>query len=265
MRPKTNQPLLLISTVVMLLASNTVFADSWTITQGTTATGNNTSITQTAASTNSTQAINSVNLNGTTGIVSATSSQVFNAGDNDLTLQQDLSTSSSKQAANRVYANTIEKLTQSITITPITSKTVNLKQLAGVGNGNTQAINTSETSTETAAEIKELSQTLSGDSIDIKQSQLGGVQNVQATNLIKSGKTSTTTDKVTQTANIRRAEILQSGTTQSIQAGNGLITLDGGAGGGIKQTFTTSNTIDLFKQTSANGSVQALNYLGKSL
>ncbi len=255
---------LLTASLFLALASSNALADSWTVTQGTTATGGTTELKQTSSSSASTQAINSINLNSTNGTVSGTSSQSFNAGDNDLTLQQDLSTASSNQATNRTFANAIDKLTQNIIITPSTSKAVSLKQLASIGNGNTQSINEASISTNNDSVITELSQALSATGIDIKQTQLGGTQNTQAINLIKAGKTSATANNITQTVNIRRAELLQFNSTQNTQVGNGLITLNG-LGGGIKQTFTTTSTIDLFKQMGTTSSVQALNYVGKSL
>jgi hypothetical protein len=258
-------PLHLITALSLALGSSYAFADSWTVTQNTTASNGVGVVLQTGTSGGAVQAVNSVNLNSTDGTVNDTSTQTFNNGDNPPTLRQNSGTTASSQAFNRVYAHTINGVVQNVVLGGL--NTLKLDQTSAIGSNNTQAVNETSTPTINTAKINKLTQKVDDSSnIMLLLAQSGGTGNIQAANLIQSGNLSTTADAVTQLINVNTANILQANTTKSIQAGNALIMLADATGGALKQTFTANSTgVTRFEQATATNSIQALNYAGVAI
>jgi hypothetical protein len=177
--------------IIAIVVSNNAKADSWTVTQTTTITMNQLSLSQNATNT-STQAVNHINLNMTNGEIQGT--QTFNGGGKNATFIQN-NTQNSKQAINRISANHVSSATQ--TVSGIA--TLNF-ELSG-STGNIQAGNLIETNSFTANAI---SQSLSVDTINFKVD--GGeaqdlTDNIQAANVIitSSGSNNDVTQTTTAT------------------------------------------------------------------
>jgi len=261
-----------IKTLLLLLPlmafCNATYADSWTITQSTSATSSSTTILQEGSSAGAVQAVNSINLNGLNSTVNDGSSQQFNGGENNLTLRQHNGTTSSIQAINRVYAHTINGLTQGARLVG-GPQNLTFDQASNIGNSNTQSLN--DATTSVTGTINKLAQSvLDTATVTMQMTQSAGTQNVQAGNLIKTGELSSTSGDVSQTVRIGIVKQVQSNTSQSIQSGNALVTLGGSTatGGTLTQSFEGSSFGFLgftFTQTSVSNSVQARNYAGEAL
>jgi hypothetical protein len=251
------------SAIALSLGTANVLADSWTITQEFTLSNTATqSIIQNGGTTNSVQAINNINLDGSGRTVNDSSSQTLTI-DTDITLDQDAAGNNNIQAINNALVNTVNGLTQ--TLQPDTAaQTVKLEQgFSGTtGTGNDQAVNRVKGTT-----ITKLNQSITG-TITLDLDQANGVENnVQAGNLIDASTTGTTVNSagtanlVIQDINIDTLDMLQDGSDYSIQAGNALITASVATGGTIKQTIT-DDTLAMTQQGGADGSIQSGNYVG---
>ncbi|QTR50529.1 hypothetical protein [Candidatus Thiothrix anitrata] len=259
-----NVPLLV--AVIAVMASPCAIAESWDVTQTTTVTDTATGITQNGVSANSIQAVNAINLNGTTGEI-GTASQTFETpADHNITLIQQSSTTASDQAINRAYAHTITDLTQEVTLSG--TPTIHLKQQATAQGNNTQAINQALITNDATAVISKLEQNVSFDATTFKMDQTSPAEeNIQAGNLIQAGTVSATAGDITQNITVDMARVVQENTSKSIQAPNALVTLDSGTGGSIAQSFegTFFGSTYALRQTTANNSVQALNFAGEAI
>lgn len=255
---------LFLSASLFLISGNSM-ADSWTITQSVTV-DTSTEVFQKETSSGSVQAFNSINLDGTNGVVKTGSTQNLNIQDNNLKLEQSDGTAASSQAVNRVYANTINDIQQSVTTSGTISNTITLEQGTTIGDENYQSINSAVTSD--AGQVDALTQNVSTSGHIIVYRQKAGTSNIQAGNLIKSGNLSTTSGAVSQSHSAGYASFYQSDTSNSIQAGNALIMISGQGGGTLAQEFTStvhSAPFISYAQSSTNGSVQSMNYAGDEL
>lgn len=240
--------------------SHAALADSWTVTQDFTL-GADTTVKQTSGASGSAtqsavQAINSINLSPSGSTVKATSAQTATLATYNITLTQDSGTTGSSQAINRMVAETVGESTGAATQTVTGSGTIKLDQ-TGAGNSNIQAVNH-----VIATTVNKLTQSIDASSATLSFIQNGSdSNNIQAGNLIEADSLSNTSGDILQEINLNIALFSQTGGISNLQAGNALIT--GATGGAVKQTFT-ANEITML-QSGVNGSVQAVNYVGKKL
>lgn len=248
------------------LFSQSVLADSWTLTQETTI-DSSTDIVQDGTSGGSVQVVNSVNLSGVDGVLNDGSTQSLDIQDKTLSLLQENGTSSSSQAVNRITGHTLNGGSQTLQSNASSVLTIiSIKQASDIGDSNSQAINIAETSS--SGQINKLSQEVKPTKNGLSFEQLGGSNNIQAGNLMKSASVSTTAGNVTQEFTADAVNFSQENTTSGLQAGNSLIILGGGSGGTLTQDFSatvTSGVAFNFKQTSATASIQSMNYVGNAL
>jgi hypothetical protein len=228
--------------IIAIVISNNAKADSWTVIQTTTINLNQLSVTQNATN-DSTQAVNHINLNMANGEIRA--EQNFNGGGQNIVFQQNNSTQSSKQAINRISANRVISATQ--TVSGI--GTVNFTQNGG--NNNTQALNETK-----ADQIEQLSQTITGNTINFNQDNVS-TGNIQAGNLIQTD--SFTAGGINQSLNVDTINFTVNGNSvqnrnTNIQAANVMITSSGNSND-VTQT-TIANTVT----PSSSNNPQALNY-----
>lgn len=157
---------------------------------------------------------------------------------------------------------TVEDLSQEVTgslnVTQGTSTT-------GVGNGSIQAVNSIESTDQTAGYIKRADQDLGAaslaDTYNFVQTNAGN-GTIQAGNLIAAMELGTATDKVTQDIAANQLSLEQTSSNTSLQAGNAVLTDYGTSqvGGDADQTIVV-NTLSLV-QTNVTGAIQAGNYGG---
>ena len=230
-----------------LMTATVACADSWEVSQALTV-SNNIILTQTGGS-NSTQAINAVNLGSSSSV---RGSQTVTATGHNITLSQDGSGTNNTQAANLIIAGTIgtgtaNSMTQNISAANVT--------LGGSGSNNTQALNMAKATTTGG-----LSQTitLSGSATFTLPS--GSSDNTQAGNYLNTDNINGDISQIFEGTSGNTSIAYTDGGTSNLQAGNVLIRKNGGSlSGTVTQRFNaTSVTID--GSSTANGSTKAANY-----
>jgi hypothetical protein len=221
-------------------------ADSWEVSQALTV-SNNIILTQTGGS-NSTQAINAVNLGSSSSV---RGSQTVTATGHDITLSQDGSGTNNTQAANLIIAGTIgtgtaNSMTQSISAANVT--------LDGSGSNNTQALNMAKATTTGG-----LSQTitLSGSATFTLPS--GSSNNIQAGNYLNTDDINGDISQVFEGTSGNTSIAYTDSGTNNLQAGNVLIRKNGGS---LSGTVTQRFNADLvtINGSTPQGSTQAANY-----
>lgn len=237
-----------------------VFADSWTISQDIVANQRNTSLEQIGGTSESTQTLNQINFD--TQSLTSGSTQTFTAGEKDLTLIQEGGTINSTQAINHTKASDINGLTQKVVFSGSgLAEALRLHQGVNstIGNGNIQAVNVTEASTDGI--ITKLEQTVTHTNLAVELNQ-HGANNTQSINLIKASQLATTDGAIKQTVTVKEAYLEQRNTQGSLQTINSLIVeaaTDGSSGGALTQTFT--GKIAQFEQNGTQDSTQAINHV----
>lgn len=230
-----------------LMTATVACADSWEVSQALTV-SNNIILTQTGGS-NSTQAINAVNLGSSSSV---RGSQTVTATGHNITLSQDGSGTNNTQAANLIIAGTIgtgtaNSMTQNISAANVT--------LGGSGSNNTQALNMAKATTTDG-----LSQTvtLSGSATFTLPS--GSSNNIQAGNYLNTDNINGDISQVFTETSGNNNVTYSDGGTNNLQAGNVLIRKDGGSlSGTVTQRFNATS-VTIGGSSTAHGSTKAANY-----
>lgn len=244
--------------ITSLCASSVVLADSWQIMQEADVSnvGSDTTLRQTnSTNNNAVQSLNTINLDTTDSVINTGSNQTVKLGSNTLSLIQDANTAKSKQAVNSATAKNVNDLTQ---VLEASMGQVQILQNGSAGSQNVQAINA-----VTASNINRLKQKIVAPDASLKMTQERVEKNVQAGNLITVGR-SLSQNGVEQTISVKEAAFNQTGTIQTLQAGNALLMGDGSAvtGGALTQKFTVNGGAFSLRQDQAEGSHQSANYAG---
>ena len=241
---------LTINTILLAtLISNTVFADSWAITQNVTV-RKPLSISQINA-TNSTQAINTIHLDESHGAV-ITTQQTMNMGGSDLKLLQS-GGENNRQAINYLIAPAISSATQTVN----QASALSLNQQGS--NNNIQALNYVKATGSGNSPLQSLNQTVEADHITLNFQGVGS-GNIQAGNYLEADTLPSAAGDVIQNFTATSLNYIQSG-THNLQAGNVVIKNSNTPAGAVTQNFTAEKVSANFGSAgAASGSVTAANY-----
>lgn len=232
--------------ITAALMSNTVFADSWDLTQ-TTILETDTELTQTGTTSNgSVQSLNAINM-GDTSVIESLTNQTSEMDALTLKLTQSGSTEASTQTANYAKAASIGDASGTVTQEHIGVGNITLNQTTS-GTANTQAVNAAEATTTIANLTQEVNTT---ETVTLEQSATGA-NNIQAVNAA-SGAVINLSQEVSPTVAL---DMNQAGES-STQAAN-LLDAAGKDVEVMQQDIIDTPTITL-DQTGSGTSVQAGN------
>lgn len=252
---------LLAATVAMALASGSVMADSWVVTQSASMTDTSNLTQKDSGGTATASALQGINvINTKTGASTVDGTQTVDVSSSkNLTFTQQDATTNSTQAGNYATVDATGSLGNVSGIgQKVTGATYTLLQSTTAG-GNKQAVNFIETegTLKDATQEIAVTGTLLG-KLDMDQSTTSADSNIQAGNLLDAKAPTGTTAQKLYVTDLDMDQTLTKG--KALQAGNAIMTVVGDTGGTVGQTFEVA-TADL-NQAGAVGSTQAGNYIG---
>jgi hypothetical protein len=236
----------LASAISLCLSGGTAMASSWTVIQDFASTSD-TTMTQTDATANAAQTLNSISLEAGDDVPQGTQT-VTESGDLSLT-QGGTTTADAIQAANNISVGTVTSADQTATVTGATALTQE-----GATATSVQAINRIDAAT---IERARQTATLNATSGNAMNQSVSGDTNVQALNQVSGA---TDVNDLVQNASAVTATMNQTASGASnTQAFNNLSAANVGATTTVEQTVSATDGVTLNQNASGANNTQALN------